>query len=48
MTEAINFRDCCLTCMKIDFPLTPTSAQDNDSVKYCDKLSACISEIVST
>lgn len=38
---------CCRTCLKIDCSLTPTSDQDSDSLKYCDKLTACISEIVS-
>lgn len=49
MDNSFNVADCCRACLRIDCSLTPTSAQDpNDSIKFCDKLLACVSEIVSS
>ncbi|XP_044748091.1 gastrula zinc finger protein XlCGF57.1-like [Coccinella septempunctata] len=45
MCSVVNVSDCCRACLRIDCPLTPTNAQDEDCVKFCDKLLACISEI---
>lgn len=39
--------DCCRACLRIECSLTPTNASDNDSIKFCDKLIACVSEVVS-
>lgn len=47
MNNVVNVGDCCRACLRIDCHLTPTNAQDEDCVKFCDKLLACISEIVS-
>lgn len=48
MNEGENVTNCCRTCLKMDCSLISTSAEDTDSLKYCQKLSSCISEIVST
>lgn len=45
MNNVVNVGDCCRACLRIDCHLTPTNAQDEDCVKFCDKLLACISEI---
>ncbi|KAL3267217.1 hypothetical protein HHI36_011352 [Cryptolaemus montrouzieri] len=45
MENVINVADCCRACLRIDCSLTPTNVQDEDSIKFCDKLLACISEI---
>lgn len=37
----------CRACLRVDCPLTPTTSEDSDSVKICDKLHACVSEVVS-
>lgn len=47
MENIINVADCCRACLRIDCSLTPTSAQDSDSIKFCDKLLSCVSEVVS-
>lgn len=44
--DVINVADCCRACLRIDCTLTPTSAQDNDSVKFHDKLVSCVAEVV--
>jgi KRAB domain-containing zinc finger protein len=46
MENIINVADCCRACLRIDCSLTPTSAQDNDSIKFCDKLLSCVSEVM--
>ncbi|KAK9885611.1 hypothetical protein WA026_012375 [Henosepilachna vigintioctopunctata] len=45
MENVINVADCCRACLRIDCSLTSTNVQDEDSIKFCDKLLACISEI---
>lgn len=47
MNAIVNVTECCRACLRIDCSLTPTNSQDEDCVKFCDKLLACISEIVS-
>lgn len=42
-----NVSDACRTCLRVESPLTSIIARDNDSIKLCDKLLACISDIVS-
>lgn len=44
--DVINVADCCRACLRIDCTLTPTSAQDNDSIKFYDKLVSCVAEVV--
>lgn len=46
MENVINVADCCRACLRIDCTLTPTNIQDNDSIKFCDKLFACVSEVI--
>ncbi|CAH0560206.1 unnamed protein product [Brassicogethes aeneus] len=46
MENVINVADCCRACLRNDCPLTPTNAQDSDSIKFCDKLFACVQEII--
>ncbi|KAJ8912885.1 hypothetical protein NQ315_011208 [Exocentrus adspersus] len=43
--DVINVADCCRACLRIDCTLTSTSAEDNDSIKFYDKLVSCVSEV---
>lgn len=47
MDTIFHMADCCRACLRVECSLTPTVAEDNDSVKFCDKLSACVTEVVS-
>lgn len=47
MENMFHVADCCRACLRIECSLTPTTAPDNDSIKFCDKLIACVSEVVS-
>lgn len=42
-----QFSEACRACLRVESPLTSINARDNDSIKLCDKLIACLSEIVS-
>lgn len=46
--DMFDLADCCRACLRIECSLTATNSSDNDSIKLCDKLAACVSEIVST
>lgn len=46
MENIINVADCCRACLRIDCSLTPTTVEDNDSIKFQDKLLSCVSEVV--
>lgn len=39
--------DCCRVCLRIDNSLTSTNTTDIDNIRLCDKLTCCVSEIVS-
>lgn len=45
--DMFQVSDCCRACLRIESPLTPTVNQDTDSIKFCDKLLACVSEVVN-
>lgn len=47
MDGSVNLTNCCRTCLKVDCSLTSISEEDIDSLKYYDKLSGFITEIVS-
>lgn len=47
MENIFQMADCCRTCLRMEGSLTPTVTEDNDSIKFCDKLSACVSEVVN-
>lgn len=47
MDNMFHVADCCRACLRIECSLTPTITEDNDSIKFCDKLSVCVSEVVS-
>lgn len=47
MNTVFQVSDCCRACLRTENTLTPTSTTDNDSIKLCDKLMSCVSEIVS-
>lgn len=46
MDNIFHVADCCRACLRIECSLTPTIHTDNDSIKFCDKLLACVSEVV--
>lgn len=46
MNTVFQVSDCCRTCLRTENTLTLTSATDNDSIKLCDKLMLCVTEIV--
>lgn len=46
MDEIFHVADCCRACLRIEGSLVSTINEDNDSIKYCDKLLACVSEVV--
>lgn len=46
MDNMFHVADCCRSCLRIECSLTPTNSSDSDSIKYCDKLVACVSEVV--
>ncbi|KAK4886553.1 hypothetical protein RN001_002824 [Aquatica leii] len=46
MDNIFHVADCCRACLRIECSLTPTTTTDNDSVKFCDKLIACVSEVM--
>lgn len=46
MDNIFHVADCCRACLRIECSLTPTINQDNDSIKFCDKLLACVAEVV--
>ncbi|CAH1160007.1 unnamed protein product [Phaedon cochleariae] len=45
MENVINVADRCRACLSIDCTLTATDSPDTDSIKFFDKLSACVSEV---
>lgn len=47
MDNMFHVADCCRACLRIECSLTPTITEDNDSIKFCDKLNSCVSEVVS-
>lgn len=47
MDNLFHVSDCCRACLRIECSLTPTISEDTDSIKFCDKLAACVSEVVS-
>lgn len=47
MNNVYDLSDACRACLRVESPLTSINAQDNDSIKLCDKLMACLSDIVS-
>lgn len=47
MDSIFHMADYCRACLRIECALTSTVTEDSDSVKFCDKLSACVSEVVS-
>ncbi|KAF5285974.1 hypothetical protein FQA39_LY16485 [Lamprigera yunnana] len=46
MENIFHVADCCRACLRIECSLTPTTTPDNDSIKFCDKLIACVSEVI--
>lgn len=40
------YTDCCRTCLRLESGGTPLSTLDTDNIKICDKLLACVSDIV--
>ncbi|KAK9717956.1 Zinc-finger associated domain (zf-AD) [Popillia japonica] len=44
--DMFDLADCCRACLRIECSLTATNSSDNDSIKLCDKLAACVSEIM--
>lgn len=46
MDNMFHVADCCRACLRIECSLTPTITEDNDSIKFCEKLNACVSEVV--
>lgn len=46
MDNIFHVADCCRACLRIECSLTATNDHDNDSVKFCDKLIACVAEVV--
>ncbi|KRT80259.1 zinc-finger associated domain containing protein, partial [Oryctes borbonicus] len=46
MDTMFDLADCCRTCLRLECSLTPTNSSDSDSIKFCDKLAACISGIM--
>lgn len=46
MNNVYEVTDCCRACLRAESTLTPTTTMDNDSIKLCDKLFCCVSEIV--
>lgn len=47
MNNLMNSNECCHICKRLETQLTFTGSPDTDNVKLDDKLSFCISEIVS-
>lgn len=47
MNSVFQITDCCRTCMRVESALTPLDTVDSDNIKLCDKLAACVSDIVS-
>ncbi|KRT80807.1 zinc-finger associated domain containing protein, partial [Oryctes borbonicus] len=43
---AFDLADSCRTCLQPECSLTPTNSEDSDSIKFCDKLAACVSEMM--
>lgn len=46
MNNIYEISNCCRACLRIESPLTSVNMPDDDSIKFCDKLIACISDIV--
>lgn len=46
MNNIFQISECCRACLRVESPLTSVNMPDSDSIKFCDKLIACISDIV--